>query len=196
VAARRITARATRALPLLAGLALGSASCALILGVDGDYQQVDGGAGGQGGSGAGDASGPGSCHDAPHPCTEAEDLGAINGDQGSMTVTATGSTSRWLALNVAEISYNSRNVSYRATLTSPPGVDWDLYVYNGTVDGFDCAAQPTVASGDPETVYKTWSDENGVDDSRIIGFEVRWVSGEACVDAAAWTLTVEGHVGN
>ena len=83
--------------------------------------------------------------------------------------------------------------SYTATLKSPPGMPFDLYVYTGDASSPNCLATPVLGSGTPESVSDQWPDVVFQDDSRWITFEVRSVSGQPCTPTAKWTLTVVGN---
>jgi hypothetical protein len=83
-------------------------------------------------------------------------------------------------------------LSYTATLASPPGAQYDLFVYTGDDYGPICSG-PQQAAGTPATFTDTWGDTIGVDDSTWITFEVRHASGDACGPSDLWTLTVRGH---
>jgi hypothetical protein len=101
-----------------------------------------------------------------------------------------GSTSKWFKVLVHEGSTFISGLSFRATLDSPPGMDFDLYAYLGDSQGPNCFASPLHASGSPEALSDSWSDTVGFDDSTWYALEVRFVSGADCT--AKWTLTVEG----
>jgi hypothetical protein len=93
--------------------------------------------------------------------------------------------------------FSSAPESYTATLTSPPGMRFDLYAYEGPIGSPmmapDCDATAIHSMGDPETITDQWPDNPGPDDSRWVLFEVRYVSGDLCGGAAQWTLTIAGH---
>lgn len=155
------------------------------------------GAGGEGGGGEGGSGTGGSCdYAAPAPCSSGEELPGIDGDTGSDVRTATGDTSRWFHVYVAEavssiIDYPP--LSYTATLTSPPGMDYDLYVYTGDVNGPNCLAQGVKGTGQPEQVSATWGDTIGSEDGTYVTFEVRYVSGSACGPQSMWSLQIAGN---
>jgi hypothetical protein len=82
------------------------------------------------------------------------------------------------------------------TLTSPAGMNYDLFVHQGPQDGSpDCNAPEIkgTPSGSSETVSDSWDDDQGLggeDDSVWLSIEVRHVSGMDC--NATWTLKIEG----
>ncbi len=85
-----------------------------------------------------------------------------------------------------------------ASLTSPPGTNFDLYLYvedTGLPSARACTTpvvSSTNASG-PDSVTHSWGEAtlaNGTDDTRIVSLEVRYVSG-TCAPGATWTLIVK-----
>ncbi|MFO0589487.1 MAG: hypothetical protein U0441_18260 [Polyangiaceae bacterium] len=156
------------------------------------------GGSGAGGSGGGGAGGGGECFSSPNLCSNADQLPDVSGDEGG-TSTASGSTSKWLKVHVTETdsSIFASDLSYRVTLSSPPGMDYDLYVKEGPQDGNpDCGA--TSVKGTPgaggEQVSASWNDDQGLggeDDSLWLCIEVQYVSGSDC--NAQWSLTVVGN---
>ena len=111
--------------------------------------------------------------------------------------TIQGTTGKYFRVLVTDTqpSFGNSTVSYTATLESPAGMDFDLFVYPGDGSGPNCFATPLQGGGSPESVSGDWEDANLSDDERWITFEVRHVSGSDCSAAAKWTLTVEGHTG-
>ena len=144
------------------------------------------------------SSGPGGSecdYNPPNTCLTSETLSAVDGDQHSDTRTVKGTTSKWLKVLVSEgvSSFLSfPKLSYKAALVTPPGMDFDLFEYDGTISTPSCSGSPRHASGSPEAVTTTWGDTLGVDDTRWITLEVRYISGEVC-PSDPWTLTVKGH---
>jgi hypothetical protein len=132
---------------------------------------------------------------APNACSTALVLPDIAGDDGSDTRTTTGITSKWVVVRVLESNIVTSPLSYSATLTVPPGMDFDLFAYEGDVTAANCAATPIAATGAPETVHAMWPDSFGAEDSRVVTFEIRYVSGSSRGPSARWTLAVQGHPG-
>jgi hypothetical protein len=173
-------------------------------GTGGDSSTSSAGSGGSGGAGGDSSSssssssgtGGGLCnYGASNTCIGAETLSAVDGDENNDTRTVKDSTSKWLKVLVSEgvsslISYPQ--LSYTATLNSPPGMDFDLFEYDGSISTPSCSGNPKHASGTPEAVTDTWGDTVGTDDTRWLTLEVRYVSGEMC-PSDPWTLTVKGH---
>lgn len=138
-------------------------------------------------------------YDAPDTCATAEIMPAIAGDMGGPTVTRYGSTSKWFKVHIQEqdSSIFETDLSYTVTLVSPPGMDYNLKVYQGPQAGSpDCNVSPLNGAGSPEVVSASWDDDQGFggeDDSVWLNIEVVYVSGTACDQAAEWTLTVAGN---
>lgn len=150
--------------------------------------------------GGDDASGPVlpiSC-DAPAACTAAEDLGKMDGDQGAATAQATGTTSKWFKIFLVEKnSLPGISTKIKAQLTSPPGVNFDLFLYapkSGSKTDVECAAvkDSSEETTEVDTVSAEFSDSLGTDESRFVTLEVRHVSG-ACSDQASWSLAIAGN---
>jgi hypothetical protein len=121
-------------------------------------------------------------------------LQAVCGDEGSDSRTVQGHTAGWYKVLVEEcvsslISYPG--LSFEVSLTSPSGMDYDLYVYEGDDSGTDCADIPAKATGTPESYGDSWGDTPTVDDGVWYTFEIRHLSGSDC--SVDWTLTVDGN---
>lgn len=170
----------------------------------GDPGLVDDDAGADAGadSGVTDPGGGATCLDA-NTCSGAADLGSISGDDGSDTVTASGALSEWFTVFVTEDSsgVGPDSLEMKATLTSPPGVDFDLYLYKGgstaavPACGIAAAGSSTQTSGDDVAGLEFGESgifANGSDDHRAITVEVRHVSG-TCDPGATWSLEITGN---
>ena len=146
------------------------------------------GSGGQGGGGAG------SCDPSPaQTCITAIELPSFDGDADGEPSTAKGTKAAWYKVLVTEDSLLSKDLSYTATLVSPPGLVFQLFAFNGNASTPNCLAEALVAVGNPPSVTSTWEDVFNSDDDKWITFEVRYISGEVCDPAPEWTLTVTGH---
>lgn len=160
-----------------------------------------GGAGGEGGGGegvgvgvGGDGATPAECdHAAPNTCTGAEELGHISGDVEADSLTVTGTTSKWFKILIVDDADEASAEHFRATLDSPPGMNFDLIVYQGGIDAPDCFVSGVRGQGVPESFYVTWNDRFIDPDDRWFVIEVRYVEGTACGEDAKWTLTVLGN---
>jgi hypothetical protein len=137
----------------------------------------------------------GGCDDV-NDCASAVQLTDINGDTGDDIRTLSGSTSQWVKVLVKDVAFtlSNTNESYTATLTSPPGLEFALFAYDGDASTPDCFAAPLIGSGSPQVISDAWPDGSG-NDNRWITFEVRYVSGPACDASSTWTLVVEGYTG-
>ena len=160
-----------------------------------------GGADAAGGDAGGDAGGGGgvSCA-SPNTCVGATDLGSISGDTGADTKTGQGSGSQWFKVRVTENDNGVFAVPLiaKAELTSPPGTNFDVYLYvAGSLSGQECSAvsasSTSTSNFDSAKVEfgESGTFSNGSDDSRTVTVEVRWVSG-TCSPTAKWSLTVRG----
>lgn len=148
-------------------------------------------------SGSTSSSSGGTCNfNPPVDCPNAEVLQAIAGDEGSDSVTRTGTTSKWFSVLVEEAvsdPFDYPDLSYTATLTSPPGATYGLFVYPGNSSGPTCFAGAQQGTGNPAKVSDSWGDTPVLDDSTWITIEVRHLSGNACTPSDQWTLKVQGH---
>lgn len=147
-----------------------------------------GGAGGLGGEGGMGGSPPECSYAAPTDCAGAVQLCSVKGDDGSDLCTAEGTTSKWLKVHVDEASGLINQLSFSASLQSPPGMLFDLYVRRD-----DCNGSAQMGGGNPESVEQTWGDTILHDDGAWVILEVRYFTGNFCGPAAQWTLTVKGH---
>jgi hypothetical protein len=137
----------------------------------------------------------GSCA-APSPCSGATHLGNISGDTGAESKTASGSTSQWFKVRVTENEHDVFAVELwmKAQLISPPGSNYDLFVYVG--GGCSAPSGQSVATTATDTVSSKFGESgtfsNGGDDSKDITVEVRHVSGP-CNASQPWTLNLLGN---
>jgi hypothetical protein len=141
----------------------------------------------------------GSSCSATNTCAAATDLGTVSGDQGSDSQFVQGATSAWFTVRVTENDNGvfGSKLKLNATLQSPAGANFDVFVYvpssdtrecstvsaSSTTSGFDSAS---ASFGEGGTV------SNGSSDSRTVTVEVRHVSG-ACSPTAKWTLNLYGN---
>jgi hypothetical protein len=134
------------------------------------------------------------------PCASAGDLGAVSGDTGADVLSAQGTTSAWFRVMVNENDNGIDGVKLRAsaTLDSPAGANFDLYLYVGSSGAQECSAvsaQSTGTSG-TDTASVSFGESgvlaNGSKDSRYVTVEVRHVSG-TCASNAKWTLSFKGN---
>jgi hypothetical protein len=145
-------------------------------------------------SGSGGQGGADGCdHSATQTCITAIELPGFYGDADGEPSTAKGTKAAWYKVLITEDSILSKDLSYTATLVSPPGMVFQLFAFNGDATTPNCLGEALVAVGDPPSVSSSWSDVAFSDDDRWISFEVRYISGEVCDPAPEWTLTVTGH---
>jgi hypothetical protein len=85
------------------------------------------------------------------------------------------------------------DLSYTATLQSPAGTSYGLFVYTGDGSGPTCFASAQQGTGNPAKVSDSWGDTPVLDDGTWLTVEVRYLSGNACGPSDKWTLTVKGH---
>lgn len=153
-----------------------------------------------GGESSGGDDGPmGNCSD-PGTCQSAGSLGSVSGDQGSPGLDGSGAQPDWLTFRVTEDddSIDGAGMSFTVTLTSPPGADFDLYVYRGVEGGgTGCGGfmQSSTNGGGIDEVTMNWGEgllANGVDDSAWVAVEVV-AKNDMCAPPAQWMLTVDGN---
>ncbi|AKU98658.1 hypothetical protein AKJ09_05322 [Labilithrix luteola] len=152
-------------------------------------------------AGADSGTGPvtGTCTTS-NTCATGTSLGSVSGDTKSDVVTAQGSTSQWFNVRVTEDDTGIFGTSERAkvSLTSPPGSNFDLYVYLPSSDTLECSAvtKSSTSTAAVDSVSIEWGEgsglANGSDDSRTVTVEVRYVSG-TCAAGTKWTLSVQGN---
>jgi hypothetical protein len=147
-----------------------------------------------------DAGGSTASCSAANTCQGATDLGQVSGDTGADTKNADGSTSKWFTVRVTEDDSSplATPLWLTATLTSPQGANYDLFLYVPGSDTRECAsvaAQSTKTTG-TDTAHvefgETGALANGANDARTVTVEVRHVSGN-CDPSEKWTLTVSGN---
>jgi hypothetical protein len=147
----------------------------------------------------GGGTGGGSCA-STNTCTGATNLGTVSGDTGSDVVSAQGHTSQWFTVRVTEDDSDLTGVELwlTATLTSPAGSNYDLYVYVPGSDTLECSAvsYQSTSSGTSDTATAKFGESglfsNGSDDDRTVTVEVRHVSG-TCDPTKKWTLSLAGN---
>lgn len=153
-------------------------------------------------SDAGTDAGPGSpiACTATNACATSTNIGQVKGDNGNDVLSAQGSTSQWFTVRVVEDDEDVFPVSLRlrAQLVSPPGTNFDLFVYRPS-DGKECsvvASQSTSTGTDSASIVFGEDEDdffsNGSSDDQNVTVEVRHVSG-TCSTGAKWTLTLNGN---
>ena len=137
---------------------------------------------------------------ATNTCLAATDLGYVSGDVGSDSAVTSGVTSSWLTVRVGEDdpALLGNTLELNAILTSPPGANYDLFVYLPGSDTRECSAISSQSTSTTSTdqvglefgEFGTFA--NGINDSRTLTIEVRHVSG-SCDPTAKWTLNLYGN---
>ncbi len=159
-----------------------------------------------------DGSSDGSAEDEPVPlgdgstaplntCETARDIGALSGDTGAATLTATGSCSEWLSFRATEDDSSALGAAMKVRLTlTPSGADFDLFAFIDVArDRVVCdapTASATRSGTSTEEIQLTWGEgtiANGADDGRTVGVAVVRASGPCAPDAGSYTLLVEGN---
>jgi len=111
-----------------------------------------------------------------------------NGLDGTPFATRTGVTSAWFMARAAENSSCSASLHHHIELQSPPGADYDLFVYR------TCGGAPVGSSsagtGALDAVDVNQGENSGADDSFDYYIEVRHYGGSSCTP---WTLRFYGH---
>jgi hypothetical protein len=135
-------------------------------------------------------------------CSGAMDIGSVSGDSGNATVQASGYESAWFKVRVTEDDSNPFGVPMNLTvnLTSPPGVNFDLYLYvNSGSDVVECStsAGQSMNTGTTDQAHISWGEtgtfSNGTSDTRTVSIEVRPVSG-TCAASSMFQLIVYGDL--
>jgi hypothetical protein len=135
-------------------------------------------------------------------CAQAMSLGTVDGDQNSDSKTTTGYESAWfnVRVNEGDSSVFAAGMKLTVNLTSPPGENFDLYLYvNTSTDVTECTSvsASSTNTGTTDQARLTWGESgtfsNGVDDSRTVSIEVRPVSGN-CSASDQYTLVVYGNL--
>lgn len=135
-------------------------------------------------------------------CSAAMDLGTVDGDQGNGTAQASGYESAWykIHLNEGDSSVFAAGMSATVQLTSPAGVNFDLFVYESSdATSIECTttAGSSTNTGTSDQVHLTWGESgtfsNNLDDSRNLTIEVRPISG-TCAASSMFQLVVYGNL--
>jgi hypothetical protein len=123
----------------------------------------------------------------------ATNLGDLPGDvAGPPLPGVEGTGERWLTFTLAEDSDTNRDLTATIVLTSPAGVDYDLFVYCD-----DCgtlAGSSSLGAGQTDTVHVQVDDPfiGGGDNSVELLVEVRYIGGASC---SPWSLGIDGDTG-
>jgi hypothetical protein len=121
-------------------------------------------------------------------------LGSVSGDTSPVqTVTDSWYNEEWDRVTITEddSSIFGEYLAATVTLTSPPGVDYDLYVYCDACGGGLAGSSINGGlSGHTDSVTVRRNDTLGSDDTFDIIIEVRHFSSNIC---AYWDIQVDGY---
>lgn len=131
-------------------------------------------------------------NDNPECSAGAHFLGTVNGDTGSDTLSDSHWNEEWDRFTITEDDNSVQYLSARIVLTSPPGTDFDLYVYCANCAG-SLAGSSKVGglTGHDDVVVVRAEDGWGSDDTFDVIVEVRHYNSTLC---ANWSLNVTGNV--
>jgi hypothetical protein len=122
-------------------------------------------------------------------------LGTVRGDAGNDKASTTDYyNEEWLRVRISESNSSTVNLTARIELYSPPGTDFDLFVYCAAC-GPTPIASSTIGSLSGHTDAVTIGAQDaflGGDDSFDAIIEVRYFNATRC---APWSLKVDGNVG-
>ncbi len=122
----------------------------------------------------------------PGSCSGATSLGTVCADK-SASASSSGRGNKWFKVYMKECDNWDKDLKMNITLSVPSGVDYDLYLYNGSC-GY-MKASTTVGNGSDESINYGWSDSWGHDNSRWFYIKVVYRNGSSCGN---WKLTVTG----
>ena len=145
-------------------------------------------------------------------CNTAKTQTAMAGDQNSSR-TISGSVSQWFTVDVTEnvtgIFSSGQSLRLKATLVSPPGKNFDLFLYlpdsGGVKECHHGEESSENAAGQDDVVSLMWGEPDGGDpnrqsDTRTVTVEVREIVDPAAPAPAAcdastakWSLKLEGN---
>ncbi len=133
-------------------------------------------------------------------CPSASPLGSVSGDEASSAIMAMGDEPTWVTFLVTEDDDSAfgSGMSFTVTLQSPPGADFDLYVFRGIEGGGSgCGGfmQQSNNTGASDVVSMSWGEggvANGSDDSAWIAVEIV-AKDEVCAPPLEWSLSVQGN---
>jgi hypothetical protein len=160
---------------------------------------LDGGSDGSSSSdGAEDTGDSTACSD-DATCASATVIGEVQGDEVSEPLELEGTEPTWVSFQVLEEndSVVGEALSFSATLTSPVGYDFDLYVYRGPEGGATgCGGEleQSTSAGASDVVQMSWGEgigANAQNDSAWVAVEIVAKDG-ICDENASWTLTIDG----
>ncbi len=137
---------------------------------------------------------------ATNTCPTASGLGGVSGDENSAGLDANGQLPTWVEFEVSEddSSVFGSGMSFTVTLSSPPGADFDLFVYRsaeGGSSGCGGQMQQSTNAGGFDSVSMSWGEggvANNSDDGVWVAVEIR-AKNDICAPPGEWTLVVSGN---
>ena len=123
-------------------------------------------------------------------CAGSPSLGFVNGDGTSTVLSTSGYAEAFYTVQVREVTSGNNDIRAQVTLSSPPGVNFDLDVTCTACGG--TTASSTNPTGD-DVIGVRRTDTSGVSDTYTIVVGVRWAASTACGN---WTLSVAGNTGS
>lgn len=144
-------------------------------------------------------------------CNTSKTQTPISGDTAGAARTITGAATQWFTVDVTEdatgLFSTGRSLRLKATLTSPPGKNFDLFMYLPTSGGTkECHLNDESSEEGPGVEDKlslVWGEAdggqgNGSSDTRTVTIEVREIPdpaapAAACDPTAKWSLKLEGN---
>jgi len=120
-------------------------------------------------------------------------MGGVSGDEGG-SVSVSRNVEYWERVFIEETSLGGEDIVARIQLTSPPGADYDLYVYCSSCGGTYVGGSALGGlDGHTDTVDYQANDDDFTWDDGYVVIEVRHWNSTSC---GTWTLTVTGDVGS
>jgi hypothetical protein len=138
------------------------------------------------------SSGSASC-DTTTVCTTGAnvyDMGSLSGDTGAGLRIVAGYSSYWIKVALSEDSISATDLGLKATLTSPVGSNFDLFVHAESCGTPTATSEKPAGQVDVATVRV--ADTLATDDQFVL-IEVRHIGADACDPSNQWSLTVEGN---
>jgi hypothetical protein len=118
-------------------------------------------------------------------------LGTVSGDTGGGLILDDGFAEAWDRFTLSEDDNGTVYLSASIQLFSPPGVDFDLFVYclacGGTLAG---SSSTHSLSGHTETVPVRAEDDFGASDTHDLLIEIRYFQSNSCSE---WQLSITGN---
>lgn len=137
-------------------------------------------------------SGPVSCA-TTSTCTTGSnsyDAGEVSGDDVSPAINLTGYGSHFIKVWLREDSWSAIDLRLRATLVSPPGQDYDLYIYATSCGTPTAKSEKPADTNDVAGIVRY--DDLGSDSDWVL-IEVRAKATTTCNTNEKWSLKIQGN---